>query len=81
MIQGVEYTKHIPKSMAQNRFRVTFSDISIFSVGETVYQVRQRGGYLLIGHSFHRSLDFDPETLECHSIVDGRLLAKVERLK
>lgn len=81
MIQGVSYTRHIPKSMLANRFKVVYSDISIFTVGETVYQLRQRGGNLLIGHTFHSSLDFDPKTLECHSIVDGRLLAKVERLK
>lgn len=81
MIPGVDYKRHIPKSMAANRFKVVYSDISTFTVGETVYQVRQRGGYLLIGHTFHRSLDFNPETLECHSVIDGRLLAKVERLK
>nr|DAG08162.1 MAG TPA: hypothetical protein [Caudoviricetes sp.] len=81
MIQGIEYTRHIPKSMLANRFKVTYSDISLFTVGETVYQIRQRGGYLLIGHTFHRSLDFDPETLECWSIDGSKLLAKVERLK
>lgn len=81
MIQGVEYTLHIPRSMLANRFKVTYSDISIFTVGETVYQIRQRGGYLLIGHTFHRSLDFDTETLECWSHDGSKLLAKVERLK
>lgn len=81
MIQGVEYKRHIPKAMLENRFKVTFSDLSIFQEGEEVYTVRDKGKTLLIGHTFHRSMDFDRETLECHSIVDGRLLAKVERIK
>lgn len=81
MIQGVEYKRHIPKSLQANRFKVIYSGISTFTVGDVVYQIRQRGNKLLIGHTFHSSLEFDPETLECHSIVDGRLLAKVERIK
>jgi hypothetical protein len=81
MIQGVDYVRHVPKSMLENRFKVIESNISTFTPGETVYQVRDKGQKLLIGHTFHRSLDFDRETLECHSIVDGRLLAKVERIK
>lgn len=81
MIQGVEYKRHIPKSMAQHAYKVTYSCISSLKEGETVYKIREKVGLLLIGHTFHRSLDFDPETLECHSIVDGRLLAKVEKIK
>lgn len=81
MIQGVEYKRHIPKAMAQNAYKVTFSCISSLQEGETVYKVRDKGDKLLIGHTFHRSMDFDRETLECHSIVDGRLLVKVERIK
>jgi hypothetical protein len=81
MIHGVEYKRHIPKAMLANRFKVTFSTISIFKEGEEVYTIRDRGNKLLIGHTFHRSMDFDRETLECHSISDGRLLAKVERIK
>lgn len=81
MIQGVEYKRHIPKSLKANRFKVIFSELSSIKAGEEVYQLRQKGNKLLIGHTFHKSFDFDPETLECHSIVDGRLLAKVERIK
>lgn len=81
MIQGVEYKRHIPKAMLANRFKVTFSALSIFKEGEEVYTIRDRGNTLLIGHTFHRSMDFDRETLECHSIDGGRLLAKVERIK
>lgn len=81
MIQGVDYVRHIPKAMAQHKYKVTFSCISSLQEGETVYKIREKPGKLLIGHTFHKSIDFDPETLECHSIVDGRLLAKVERIK
>lgn len=81
MIQGVEYKRHIPKAMLANRFKVTFSALSIFKGGEEVYLIRDKGSKLLIGHTFHRSMDFDRETLECHSIDGGRLLAKFERIK
>ena len=81
MIPGVEYTRHIPKAMREFRYKVVYSDTAMFKPGDEVYKVREKPGKLLIGFTFHRSLDFDPETLECYSIVDGRLLAKVERIK
>lgn len=81
MITGVDYQKHIPAAMRKNRFRVVYGTTSSLVEGDEVYLIRDRGDKWLIGHTFHKSLDFDPETLECHSIVDGRLLAKVERIK
>lgn len=81
MIEGVEYKKHVSKSMQANKFKVVDSCVTSLQVGETVYQVRQRGDALLIGHTFQKSLWFDSETLECHSREGGKLLAKVERLK
>lgn len=81
MIDGVEYKKHVSKSMQANKFKVIESCVSSLQVGETVYQVRQRGDALLIGHTFHKSLWFDRETLSCHSMDGGKLLARVERLK
>lgn len=81
MIEGVEYKKHVSKSMQANKFKVIESCVASLQVGETVYQVRQRGDALLIGHTFHKSLWFDSKTLSCHSREGGKLLAKVERLK
>ncbi|QPD96295.1 hypothetical protein [Enterobacter phage N5822] len=43
--------------------------------------MRERSGELLIGHTFHKSLWFDKDTLECWSHDGSKLLAKVERLK
>lgn len=76
-----DYTRHIPKTMLANQFKIVFSDVKTLREGDIVYQQRARGRELLIGHTFHNSLWFDIETLECHSIVDGRLLVKVERIK
>lgn len=76
-----DYTRHIPKSMLANRFKVLESCVSSFTVGETVYQIRERPGTLLIGHTFHKSLWFDRDTLECYSREGGKLLVKVERIK
>lgn len=76
-----DYARHIPKSMLANRFKVLESNVSTFVAGETVYQVRERPGMLLIGHTFHKSLWFDRDTLECRSIEGDRLLVKVERIK
>jgi hypothetical protein len=67
--------------MLANQFKIVFSDVKTLREGDVVYQQRARGRELLIGHTFHNSLWFDVETLECHSIVDGRLLVKVERIK
>lgn len=75
------YTRHIPKTMLANKFKIVFSDVKTLREGEVVYQQRERSGELLIGHTFHNSLWLDAETLECHSIADGRLLVKVERIK
>lgn len=77
----MSYVRHIPKGMLANRFKVLESCVSSFIVGETVYQVRERPGMLLIGHTFHKSLWFDRDTLECRSIEGDRLLVKVERIK
>lgn len=77
----MDYKRHIPKSMLANRFKVLESNVSSFTAGETVYQVRERPGMLLIGHTFHKSLWFDRDTLECRSIEGDRLLVKVERIK
>lgn len=76
-----DYTRHIPKTMLANKFKIVFSNVKTLREGEVVYQQRERAGELLIGHTFHNSLWFDAETLECHSIVDGRPLVKVERIK
>lgn len=76
-----DYARHIPKSMLANRFKVLESNVSTFVAGETVYQVRERPETLLIGHTFHKSLWFDRDTLECGSIEGDRLLVKVERIK
>ena len=81
MIQGVDYQKHIPSAMRKNRFKVIESNVSSLIASETVYQVRERSGELLIGHTFHKSLWFDRDTLECWSHDGSKLLAKVERLK
>lgn len=77
----IDYTRHIPKTMLANQFKIVFSEVKTLREGDVVYQQRSRGRELLIGHTFHNSLWFDVETLECHSIVDGRLLVKVERIK
>lgn len=76
-----DYTRHIPKTMLAKQFKIVFSEVKSLREGDIVYQQRARGRELLIGHTFHNSLWFDIETLECHSIVDGRLLVKVERIK
>ena len=76
-----DYARHIPKSMLANRFKVLESDVLSLVVGETVYQIRERPGTLLNGHTFHKSHWFDRDTLECRSIEGDRLLAKVERIK
>lgn len=77
----IDYTRHIPKGMLANRFKVLESNVSSFAAGEIVYQVRERPETLLIGHTFHKSLWFDRDTLECRSIEGDRLLVKVERIK
>lgn len=76
-----DYVRHIPKGMLANRFNVLESNVSSFTAGEIVYQVRERPGTLLIGHTFHKSLWFDRDTLEFRSIEGDRLLVKVERIK
>lgn len=76
-----DYTPHRSEVMRKYRYKVVFSDISSLKEGETVYRIRDKHTSLLIGHTFHKSLEFDPQTLECHSIIDGKLLAKVERIK
>ncbi|EBH2608616.1 hypothetical protein FKF61_21635 [Salmonella enterica] len=75
------YTPHRSEAMQKYRYNVVFSDISALKDGETVYRIRDKHTSLLIGHTFHKSMWFDPKTLECHSIIDGKLLAKVERIK
>ena len=75
------YTPHRSEVMRKYRYKVVFSAISALKEGEEVCRIRDKHTSLLIGHSFHKSLDFDPQTLECHSIIDGKLLAKVERIK
>ncbi|QIN92576.1 hypothetical protein [Phage NBSal001] len=75
------YTPHRSEAMQKYRYNVVFSDISALKDGETVYRIRDKHTSLLIGHTFHKSMLFDPKTLECHSIIDGKLLAKVERIK
>ncbi len=77
----MNYVRHIPKGMLANRFKVLESHVSTFVAGETVYQVRERPETLLIGHTFHKSLWLDRDTLECRSIEGDRLLVKVERIK
>lgn len=81
MIQGIDYQRHVPKAMQKFAYKVTYSVISSLKVGETVYRVRERPDHLLIGHTFHRSMSFDRETLECWSNDGERLLAKVEIIK
>lgn len=81
MIQGVDYQRHIPAAMRQHSYKVTYSVISSLLEGETVYRIRQKPDHLLIGHTFHKSMPFDPETLECWSNDGERLLAKVEKIK
>ncbi|QLF85313.1 hypothetical protein STSR3_29 [Salmonella virus STSR3] len=66
--------------MLKNAFRCTF-DISTMKPGDVVYLVKDPHATLLIGHSFHKSLEFDAVTLEAKSIIDGHLLARVERIK
>lgn len=81
MISGVDYQKHVPKTMRAHAYRITQSEISTLKVGQTVYRQRERADALLIGHTFHDSLWVDRETLKCHSIHDGRLLMTVEKIK
>ncbi|UTQ80580.1 hypothetical protein Motto_46 [Pseudomonas phage Motto] len=76
-----DYTPHKSRIMMQNAFRCTFSDISTMKPGDVVYLVKDKHSSFLIGTSFHRSLDFDPVTLEAKSIIDGHLLARVERIE
>lgn len=75
-----DYTPHRSEAMRKCRYKVLYSAVSVLKEGETVYRVRDKKSYLLIGHTFHKSLDFDPQTLECHSF-SGKLLAKVEPIK
>lgn len=35
-----DYVRHIPKGMLANRFKVLESNVSSFTAGEIVYQVR-----------------------------------------
>lgn len=76
-----DYEAHRPQTMLKNAFRCTFSDISTMKPGDVVYLVKDKHATLLIGHSFHKSLEFDAVTLEAKSIIDGHLLARVERIK
>lgn len=76
-----DYIPHRSEAMQKYRYKVVFSAISSLKEGETVYRIRDKHSYLLIGHTFHRSLEFDPKTLECHSIINGKLLARVEPIK
>lgn len=76
-----DYTPHRSEAMRKCRYKVLYSAVSVMKEGEIVYKIRDKHSYLLIGKSFHKSLDFDPKTLEYHSIIDGKLLAKVEQIK
>lgn len=75
-----DYIPHRSEAMQKYRYKVVFSAISSLKEGETVYRIRDKHSYLLIGHTFHKSLDFATQKLECHSI-SGKLLAKVEPIK
>lgn len=75
------YIPHKSSVMKKNAFRCTFSDISTMKPGDIVYLVKDKHSSFLIGMNFHRSIDFDPVTLEAKSIIDGRLLARVERIE
>lgn len=81
MIQGVDYQRHVPQALRKHAYKVTYSVISSLLVGQTVYRIREKPGYLLIGHTFHRSMPFDREKLECWSNDGSKLLAKVEIIK
>lgn len=76
-----DYEAHRPQTMLKNEFRCMFSNISTMKPGDVVYLVKDKHSSFLIGVKFHRSLDFDPVTLEAKSIIDGRLLARVERIE
>lgn len=76
MTQGVEYVRHVPQAMRKHTYKVTYSVISSLKEGETVYRIREKPDYLLIGHTFHCSMPFDRESLECWSNDGSKLLAK-----
>lgn len=75
------YTAHKEKAMLTTKYKVVYSCVSSLKEGETVYRVREKGDSVLIGHTFHKSLPFNPYSLECWGNSKEKLLAKVEPIK
>lgn len=66
------------------RFKVVDGETSCMKVGDIVKPVKLIGGRWMIGHNYRASLPFvriDKVTAECVSSLNGKLLAKIERIK
>ncbi len=66
------------------RFKVIDGETSCMKVGDIVKPVKLIGGRWMIGHNYRASLPFvriDKVTAECVSSLNGKLLAKIERIK
>lgn len=67
------------------RFVVTESSCTSLKVGDVVNPIKQQGDYVLIGHSYHKSLPFeliDSKEYVCFcALTPGRVLARIERVK
>lgn len=74
------YERHLQSSWLNNKYRVIFSHITTLKPGETVYQIRKKSGYVLIGLTFHNSLLVDEKTLSCFD-DNGKLIYQVEPIK
>lgn len=66
------------------RYKVIGGETSCMKVGDIVKPIKIVGGKWQIGHSYRESLPFvyvDKVTAECVSSLNGKLLARIERIK
>lgn len=65
-------------------FKVVDGETSCMKVGDTVRPIKIIGGAWQIGHNYRASLPFikiDDDTYECVSSLNGKLMARIKRIK
>lgn len=66
------------------RYKVIDGETSCMKVGDIVKPIKVIGGKWQIGHNYRQSLPFvyvDKVTAECVSRLNGKLMARIERIK
>lgn len=66
------------------RYQVVDGETSCMKIGDVIKPIKIIGGRWMIGHNYRQSLPFtriDEVTAECVSSLNGKLMARIERIK